>query len=88
MLRFRAWKLVRMICLSFREKLFTITNANNIKYKDLSITYTPTRIRLFDKVRVFYKKQEIWLPLVLRLVLRRHVRKYLINQTLERTFGL
>lgn len=88
MLRFRAWKLVRMIRLSFREKFFTITHADNIKYKDLSITYTPARLRVFDKVRVFYKKQEIWLPLLCRLVLRRNVRKYLINQTLERTFGL
>lgn len=84
MLRFRAWKLTRMICLSFREKLFSITTGGILKYKN--ITIFPSNH--LGKTMVLYKDQEIWLPLLCRLVLKRNVRKYFINQALEKTFGL
>jgi hypothetical protein len=43
------------------------------------VTITPRRLRIFDRVNLYYKGGEVWLPLIARIRLRNAVRLYMIE---------
>lgn len=46
------------------------------------VVITPRCLRIFDKVNLYYKGTEVWLPLWSRLRLRNATRLFLIEQAL------
>lgn len=59
-------------------------NPNMVCYGEgVSITYTPRRLRIFDSIHVCVEGNDVWLPLLPRLLLRHAYRKYMANKALQ-----
>lgn len=90
-LRLRLRKTLRKTTRVLSRKLRQALNEDKVKpqYKNvviygesITIKYTPRRLRIFDSIYVSVNGNDVWLPIIPRLLLRHAYRKYVARQAL------
>lgn len=51
-----------------------------IRLADTEVVIIPRRFRIFDRLRVYYKGHDVWLPLMARIRVRAAVRSFILNK--------
>lgn len=90
-IRLRLKKTLRRTTRVLSRKLRQALNEDKIKpqYKNvvmcgesITIKYTPRRLRIFDSIYVSVNGNDVWLPIIPRLLLRHAYRKHVARQAL------
>lgn len=90
-MRLRLRKTLRKITRVLSRKLRQALNEDKVKSQhenvimcgeSITIKYTPRRLRIFDSIYVFVNGNDVWLPIIPRLLLRHAYRKHVARQAL------
>lgn len=90
-LRLRLRKTLRKTTRMLSRKLRQALNDNQVKPQcenvvmcgdSITIKYTPRRLRIFDSINVSVSGNDVWLPIIQRLLVRHAYRKYVARQAL------
>lgn len=90
-MRLRLKKTLRRTTRMLSRKLRQALNEDKVKphYKNMiicgeaiTIKYMPRRLRIFDSIYVSVNGNDVWLPIIPRLLLRHTYRKYVARQAL------
>lgn len=76
-------QLVDLIIKKLEEDYFKINDGFTSSLNTIEIYVKPRRLHIFDGIELLYRGDCVWLPLLQRLRLRRHFRKYLIYKMLD-----
>ena len=89
--RLRLKKTLRRTARMLSRKLRKALNDDQVKPQsenmvmcgdNIAIKYTPRRLRIFDSIYVSVNGNDVWLPLIPRLLLRHAYRKHMARQAL------
>jgi len=89
--RLRLRKTLRRTARMLSRKIRRALNDDQVKTQSenvvvcgdsIAIKYTPRRLRIFDSVNVSLDGNDVWLPLIPRLLLRHAYRKHMARQAL------